>query len=39
LPAGVDLVLIARASAAEADYDALARAFESIARRMREMFR
>ena len=39
LPAGIDLVLIARASAAESDYEELARAFEEIARALREMFR
>jgi ribonuclease P protein component len=38
LPTGIDLVLIARASAAESDYEALARAFEVIARKLREMF-
>ena len=38
LPPGIDLVLIARASAAESDYDALGRAFEGIARQLREMF-
>jgi ribonuclease P protein component len=38
LPAGIDLVLIARASAAESDYEALGRAFDGIARKLREMF-
>ena len=38
LPPGIDLVLIARASAAESDYDALRRAFEGIARKLRDMF-
>jgi ribonuclease P protein component len=38
LPTGIDLVLIARASAAESDYEALARAFDVIARKLREMF-
>lgn len=39
LPAGIDLVLVARASAAQADFDELARAFEGIARKLRGMFR
>ena len=38
LPAGIDLVLIARASAAESDYDSLGRAFDAMARKLREMF-
>ena len=38
LPVGIDLVLIARASAAESDYDSLGRAFDAIARKLREMF-
>jgi ribonuclease P protein component len=38
LPAGIDVVVIARASAAESDYEALARAFDSIARKLRETF-
>lgn len=39
LPEGIDLVLIARASAAEADFGELQRAFEAIARKLRGMFR
>ena len=39
LPRGVDLVLIARASAKEADFAQLSNAYEAIARKMRGMFR
>ena len=39
LPPGVDLVLIARASAADSDYDALARAFDGLARKLKGSFR
>lgn len=39
LPVGIDLVLVARASAADADFDELSRAFEGIARKLRGMFR
>ena len=38
MPVGIDLVLIARASAAESDYDSLGRAFDAMARKLREMF-
>ena len=38
LPSGLDVVLIARASAAESDYEELARAFDVVARRLRGMF-
>jgi ribonuclease P protein component len=38
LPVGIDLVLIARASAAEAGFEELAASFESIAQRLRGMF-
>ena len=39
LPAGVDLVLIARTSAKDADYESLARAFEAIARKLKGRFK
>ena len=38
LPRGIDVVVIARAEAAESDYQALAQAFGQIARKLREMF-
>ncbi len=38
LPSGLDLVLIARASAAEADFEKFQRAFGDIARRLWERF-
>jgi ribonuclease P protein component len=38
LPQGIDLVLIARASAAEADFAEMSRTFDAIARKLRGMF-
>jgi ribonuclease P protein component len=38
LPAGLDLVLIARGSAREADYEALSRAFDGVSERLRRLF-
>jgi len=39
LPPGIDLVLIARPSAKDADFDELSAAFGTIARRLRGIFR
>ena len=39
LPVGIDLVLIARNSAKDAAFDALAGAYGTIARRLRSLFR
>jgi ribonuclease P protein component len=39
LPPSIDLVLIARASASEADFDGLAGAFDAIARKLRGTFK
>ncbi len=39
LPQGIDLVFIARASAAESDFHELGRAFDSVARKLTGMFR
>lgn len=39
LPPGLDLVFIARASAKDADFEELARAYDSIARKLRGMFK
>jgi len=38
LPGGIDLVFIARASAAEADFAELSNAFDAVARKLRGMF-
>lgn len=38
LPPGIDLVIVARASAAQSDYEALSRAFDQIARKLKGMF-
>jgi ribonuclease P protein component len=37
-PSGLDVVLIARSSAAGADYDTLAKAFDGLANRLRKLF-
>jgi ribonuclease P protein component len=39
LPMGLDLVFIARASAAEADFAELSESFEAVTRKLRGMFR
>jgi ribonuclease P protein component len=38
LPAGIDLVLIARNSAKDADYEALSRAFDAVSEKLRRQF-
>lgn len=38
LPPGVDLVLIARGSARDTDYEALSRAFDGVSEKLRRLF-
>lgn len=38
LPSGIDLVLIARGSAKDADYEALSRAFDAVSEKLRRLF-
>lgn len=38
LPAGVDLVLIARGSAKDSDYEGLSRAFDGVSEKLRRLF-
>lgn len=38
LPSGIDLVLIARGSAKDTDYEALSRAFDGVSEKLRRLF-